>query len=223
MAKHRARVGFAVLFLGAVTFGTSPLASSTGLAHASPAAIDSDDHYQPANATVTGRSNSVKIAIPPTTPVLTWTCTNSLVTQKTPATGLGTFKITPPTFNDGPGKPCADNLGFTDTVVSGGVWKARFIDARNDEASPEPNSGDRLMFIIPMGGVVVTGSEGCTITFAPTAPLKAIGTYDDVNTFTIIGVVPIAATGAVCPLGPGVNQAAFSVTYTLSPGLSDAS
>jgi len=222
MARKRAGLSLAVVFVGAAAFGTSPLSIHALVAHASPAVTETDDHYKPANTTIIGRSNAVSIAIPPTTPVITWTCTNSVVVQKTPATGLGTYKITPPTFNDGAGKPCIDNRGFSDTVVSHGTWYAGFVDSPLDELSKEPNLGDRLKFIIPIGGVTVTTSDGCLLTFAPTAPLKAIGAYNDINKFSIIGVVPIKITGGPqCPVSS--VAAAFSVTYTLTPGLSDAS
>jgi len=224
MAERRARVGLAALFLTAATISLAPSPLATVLGRASSAATDLDDHYKPANTTIIGRSSLVSIAIPPTTPGFTWQCTNSVIVQKTPATGLGTFKISPPTYNDGPGKPCRDNYFGTDTVISHGTWSVGFIDAPNDETGKEPNVGDRLKFIVPAGGVVVTTSAGCTITFAPNGPLSAIGTYDDVKTFTVIGVVPIKAAGGIaCPVGSTVTAAAFSVTYTLTPGLSDAS
>lgn len=218
--KHKlgALVGLAAaaaLTIGA--FGAHPVAASNGV----QAAKDTDDHYNPAGKKVSGHSSSTVFKAGP----ITVTCTNSVAGGKTPATGLKAFNLKPlPVFNDGTGQPCTDSLGFTDTTVTSGKWTIGFIDAANDEAGNEPNSGDKLVVTVPQAGAKVTNTGGCVITVAPGGPFQVVGTYDDVNKFTVsISNLPISVTGpgGVCPLT--AKKSSFNGTYTFTPGVTDAS
>ena len=210
--------------LGTLVAATAVAAMALGAAVASagPLAKDTDDHYSPAGATVVGTAGINTF----TAGAVTVTCTQSVAGGKTPATGLKAFNISPlPTFNDGTGVPCNDSFGFKDTTTTSGVWKLAFLDAAGDETQTEPNSGDRLEVIIPKGGAVVAvtnaGSPVCTITVAPTAAFKVIGTYDDHNKFTVaITNLPIHITGSI--ICPTATTSKFTATYTFTPGLADA-
>jgi hypothetical protein len=200
------------------------LAFSAVLAHASPQAGDTDDHYKPAATVIKGTSSKTTFSVPASSPVITVTCTHSAAGGKTPATGLGTFAINPlPVFNDGTGNPCKDSLGGHETTKTSGAWKIGFVDKGSDETSAEPNSGDRLKIIIPQGGAVVTTSEGCVITVAPNGPVTVSGAYNDKGVLTLaIGNLPVKTTGGSCPL-PASTTSTFHATYTFSPAVSDAS
>jgi hypothetical protein len=194
------------------------------LAHASPQAADTDDHYSPASTQITGTSTKTTFSVPPASPVLTVTCTHSTSGGKTPATGLGLFPVNPlPVFNDGTGNPCTDNLNGTETTTTSGPWMIGGIDKANDETSTEPNTGDKVKIIVPKGGAVVHTSEGCTITVAPNGPFTVIGTYDDKNKLTVsVSNLPVKTTGGSCPL-PTSTTSSFHGTYIFSPNLSDGS
>jgi hypothetical protein len=203
------------------------MALGAAVASAGPLATDTDDHYNPISTQVTGTSTSTVFAAGG----VTVTCTHSIAGGKTPAKGLGAFKINPPVqFNDGsPTARCTDSLGFTDVTTVSGTWKLKFIDLPGEsETATEPNSGDKLEVIIPIGGAVVSvmnaNSLVCTITVAPTKAFKVIGTYDDVHTFTVaITNLPITVTGSslFCPLS--ATKSTFNATYSFTPGFGDAS
>jgi len=199
----------------------SALALAFGVVLASAASTDTDDHYKPANTTV--KSSSTKVVVSGSG--ITMTCTHSSTSGKAPATGLGLFTITPPTFNDGgtPTKPCTDSVGGKDTITTSGTWRAGFVDVANDEPATEPNTGDRFKLIIPKDGVVDHNSFGCTVTVAPNGPVTVVGAYNDVNKLTInVKNAPVLVSGpSFC--SPGTATGSLQATYTLSPGLSDAS
>jgi hypothetical protein len=206
------------------------LALSTGSAHASSAApatsepIPTDDHYSSASASVTASSASIAFVIPG----FSWTCSNSQLSGTTPATGLGTFKVTPPTFNDGTGTPCLDNLHYTHAITSSGTWKIGVIDAASDETSTEPNAGDKIKLTMPQNGLNDhVASLGCLLTFASIAPITLKGNYNDQATFTVstgltnLGVATSDLVGSVCAL-PLSILASFTATYTFNRTISDA-
>ena len=210
--------------LGALVGVAAAAAFSVGIigAHAAPLVTETDDNYIPASTQVTGTSHQTVFSVGP----ITVTCTNSVAGGKTPALGIKPFAIKPlPVFNDGSSSaPCTDTVGATDTTTTSGAWKIQLKDAPNDETQTEPNSGDKLIVTVPIGGAVVNNSFGCVITVAPTAAFKVIGTYDDHNTFTVnISNLPIKVTGpaGVCPLSSTTST--FSGTYVFTPGVSDGS
>jgi hypothetical protein len=212
--------------IGTMVAATAIAAMALGAAVASagPLAKDSDDHYNPVSTVVAGAAGTNTFAAGG----ILVTCTHSTAGGKTPATGLKAFAIAPlPTFNDGAsGAPCTDSFGFTDFTTTSGAWKLAFLDAAGDETQTEPNSGDRLEVIIPKAGAVVTVKNGistvCTITVAPAASFKVIGTYNDVNTFTVaITNLPVSITGGI--ICPTATKASFNATYTFTPGFGDAS
>jgi hypothetical protein len=127
-------------------------------------------------------------------------------------------------FNDGAGKPCTDTLGFTHTITVSGAWKIRLVDGANDETSPEPSAGDKLKLTIPQNGVTDVDSNGCVITFAPSAPVTVTSPYNDHTTFTVSSLtgLAVATSGVLCPL-PALTTAGFTATYTFSSAVSDAS
>jgi hypothetical protein len=236
-----------------VAVATAALAlSGAGAYHASsaPLAADTDDHYSPANTTVTGNAATTLstaqcgghtppagtvtcFAIPGSSPVIVVFCTRSIAGGKTPATGSKPFKISPlPVFDDGSGtKPCTDSLGGTDTSVANsthGTWTIGLVDAPNDETKTEPNAGDKLTVSVPGAGVIVTNSLGCTITVNPPVggvfkAFKVTGAYDDHSKFTVsITNLPVTTTGGSCPL-PASTISTFNAIYTFTPGVSDGS
>jgi len=195
-------------------------ALATGAVLAS-AAGDSDDHYKPPGTVITATSAKAVS----TAGGVTLTCTHSVTKGKTPAMGLGLFTISPPVFNDGgsPAKPCTDSAKGTDTITASGTWRVGFIDSIDDEATAEPNTGDRLELVIPQKGAVDHNSFGCVITLAPSGPVTLTGSYNDSATLTINAKnVPASVAGpSICK--PGMYTGNFSATYTLSPRLSDGS
>jgi len=188
---------------------------------AASAAADTDDHYSPAGTVIKSTSSKVVVSASG----VSLTCTNSSTSGKTPATGLGSFTTSRPTFNDGglPAKPCTDSLGGTDTITTSGTWTVGLIDAANDETAAEPNSGDRVKLIVPKSGVVDHNSFGCVVTVAPSGPITVTGVYNDHNKLTVNAKnVPGSISGPTF-CHPGTGTASLQATYTLSPGLSDAS
>jgi hypothetical protein len=192
------------------------------MAPATSEPIPTDDHYSPASTSVTASSASIAFGIPG----FSWTCTNSQLNGTTPATGLGKFKVSP-TYNDGTGTPCADNLGFKHIMAPSGTWKIGMTDAGSDEAATEPNTGDKLKLTIPLGGLTDSDSLGCLLTFAPSAPITLKSSYSDNGTFRLstgLTTIPITATnllGLICQL-PSLLGATFSATYTFNQTISDA-
>lgn len=179
----------------------------------------SDDCYNPPNTKVTFKSSSVVFSGVSFFGSGSATCTNSVTSGTTPATGLGAFAIAPPTFNDGTGNPCTDTRTFTDTITTSGNWTARLLDKVNDEESREPNPGDRFALVIPKAGLVDHNSfNSCTITLAPNAPFQVVGAYDDHNKFVIdVSGIPATATGCVASSG----TVGIKATYILTPGITD--
>ena len=211
---HKRGALLGVAALAALTAGTVGV-------HAAGVAGDTDDHYTPAATQVTGHSTKTVFTVGP----ITVTCTNSVAGGKTPATGLGAFKLSPlPVFNDGSSSaPCTDNLGFKDTTTTLGAWTIGFKDAALDETKSEPNTGDKLVVTVPKGGAVVHNTAGCVITVAPTAPFKVTGTYNDKGLFVVsINNLPISVTGSgICPVT--AKTSTFNGSYTFSPVVVDAS
>jgi len=240
---HRAGKAGAVLASAAVA-----LSFGIVLVRASPAAGDTEDHYKPANTQITGTATGTPTGCPTTgrptgtftcfsvpgkAPTLTVYCKHSTSGAHTPATGLGLMNVSPlVVFDDGgsPPKPCTDSLGGNDTTKVQGVWKIGGLDRANDETgtgSTEPNTGDRAEVVVPQHGAIVTTSQGCQITVAPSGPYTAIGTYDDHSKFIVnVTNVPVVVSKlkTSCPLPAAVTiMSTFSATYIFNPPLSDAS
>ncbi len=180
---------------------------------------DTDDSLSPANHAIAVKLKTATKAVFTGTvqgaPV-TSTCTVSTTSFKTPAKGLGTVVTSNPTFTG-----CTDSLGGTDTVKTNsttGTWKARFVDAPNDEAKEGP---DHLQLVIPKGGATIVSSilPTCTITVAPAGPASVAAAYNDVSTATFSkSGIPTAGTGCTTSA-----NGSFTATYTLSPGVKDVS
>jgi hypothetical protein len=184
---------------------------------------DTDDHVSPANTLIKARLKAgTKTTLTGKVATITVTlhCTASTTSGKTPARGLGPAPITPPTDTG-----CTDNLHGHDTVKASGTWKLTGVDAANDEASKEPNSGDRIRITIPIKGAMVTSSFAptCHITAAPTAAVSVTGAYNDVNTLKITNAPLPARTSSGCPGGAHTSIAHLSATYVLTPGIHDVS
>jgi hypothetical protein len=186
------------------------------------ATTDTDDSVSPASTVVnTSLKPGTKTTFSATVAGATviQTCTASSTSGKTPAHGL-VMAVAPVSFTG-----CTDNLGGIDTVKTTGVWHVTFVDAPNDEAATEPNSGDKLAVTVPIKGATVTSTAapGCTITVAPTVPAHTVGAYNDSNTLTIKNApVPVALSSA-CPGGATTTTAKFTGTYIVSPGVHDVS
>jgi hypothetical protein len=207
----------------------SALLAGTAIVHAAPnAAEDAVDTFNVASGTaVAGMTANVVISVPSTVPSMVVTCTASSFAGKT-GTKL-TFGIGLPTFTDGSGKPCTDNLGFTDTFQSNstnGAWLLMEKDFTNagvgDEGLAEPNAtGDRLVIRIPKGGLTDTNNWPCSFTFAPAGAVMIGGAYNDRGTLTIKGAKLAATVSGPGFCGPASQTVMVTVTYQLSPALSD--
>jgi hypothetical protein len=196
--SRRIRFGlaFAAMSLGA-TVGAQAV-----LAAAAP------KHLRPANTTVkialkagtkasfTGKLGAVTV---------TSNCGSATDSFKTPARGLGPFKLANPAFTR-----CTDTLGGKDTVTTNsthGRWSEKFISAA------------RVRLTIPKAGATVVSSlvPTCVITVAPTGPVTVTGTYDNVRTTKFKNVTLPASTSAACPGGATKGTATFSATYVSTP------
>jgi hypothetical protein len=226
MASLMVVAAASVLTFGSVGVRAAPTVASTA---------DPDDRYVPAATQVSLQSTSIVFGVTANgQPSVTITCTDSAGGGKTPAAGLAAFKLNPVlAFDDGPGHPCMDNLGFTDTITTNttfGSWKVGFTDSTQpggstsgDESATEPNSGDKLILTIPQAGMVINNSTGCVFNVAPSGSVKVKGSYDDAGKLVFHTGMVIAITGpsSICPDGPGATT--FQTTYTLTPGVSDGS
>jgi hypothetical protein len=191
---------------------------------------DTDDHISPASTVVKAAlKTGTKTTFTGTVGgiAVTQHCTGSSTSGKTPATGLGPFTTSPPTFTG-----CTDSLGGTDTVktnATNGAWKITFLDKASEvETAAEgtgSTSGDKIRITIPIKGATLTSSAAptCTITVAPTAKANVTGAYNDINTLTITNAPVPAATSAGCPGGAGTTTGHFSATYVLTPKMHDVS
>jgi hypothetical protein len=226
---------------------------ATAGVRASASTTDSDDFYLVCNPTcaastggthVTAKNVTNTVFTVPPTGGITVTCTRSTAGGTPPAksAGLAAFPVKPlPTFNDGKTstgtvKPCTDNLGGTETSTTNntnGKWKIGTVDASNDETSAEPTTCtsttcDHLKIVIPKAGAIVTTSQGCTITVAPSAAFTVTGTYTDgaggVYHLTInVSNLPISVSGVTTCPSLGATTASFTGTYTFGPGVRDGS
>jgi hypothetical protein len=198
-------------------------------AHASPSATeDGADTFNVATGTgVAATTAKVVISVPSTSPPMVITCTASRMAGRTGTTLK--FSVGLPTFSDGTGKTCNDNIGFTDSFKSStlnGPWTLTEKDFTNagagDEGLPEPNAtGDHLVVGLPKAGLIDTNNWPCTITFAPLAPVSIAGNYNDAGMFTVKGAkVPVSVSGPpFC--GPASQTVTITVTYKVSPSLFD--
>jgi hypothetical protein len=225
MPKRVKHYGLALVGVGVAVGVIAPAVIAAG--------TDTDDFVQPVSTVVTtslkpGTGTTYIVArLGPA--IVTSRCEHASTSGRTPAHGL-VMAVKPMSFTG-----CTDSLPSNDTYTTSGVWHVTFLDAANDEASTEPNSGDRLAVTIPIKGMTIASSfdPTCLITVAPTAPAHIVGAYDDVNTLTVGDraqftgpSVPISLTSTGSPGCPGGNKtetAKFFATYVLTPGLHDAS
>jgi hypothetical protein len=186
---------------------------------------DTDDSVSPASTLVTtkvktGTKTTFLAEIGAFT--VTQHCTGSSTTGTTPAHGLG-MVVAPVSFTG-----CSDSLGGTDTVKTTGTWRVTFVDAPNDETTEPPggaSSGDKLRITVPEKGATVVSSfdPECLITVAPTKAASVTGAYNDINTLTISKAAVPISLAAACPGGAKTENATFTATYTVSPGVHDVS
>jgi hypothetical protein len=222
MPKRVKRYGLALVGVGVAVGVIAPAVIAAG--------TDTDDFVQPVSTVVTPTSTKTVFVAQEGPATVTSTCIHSSTSGRTPAHGL-VMAVKPMSFNDGPSHPyCFDSLGGKDIYNTSGVWHVTFLDAANDEASTEPNSGDRLVVTVPIKGmtVVLSLTPTCVVTVAPTAPAHVLGAYNDANTLTIKNaLVPISVTSTGrspgCPGGNKTETANFTATYVLTPGVHDAS
>jgi hypothetical protein len=111
-------------------------------------------------------------------------------------------------------------------MTTSGTWKIGIIDAGSDEASAEPNTGDKIKLTIPQNGLIDTVfGLGCVLTFAPSAPIVLKSAYNDNGTFTVSTDLAVATSDLlpyVCGLPLSIT-ASLTATYTFSRTISDAS
>lgn len=214
MTKTRKRLAIVL----SATAAIAALTTTTVLA-----AGDTDDNISPPNTAFTA-TNSGNVTFSGTingVPV-TVTCTTSMISGVTPATGLGPKDISDPTFTG-----CTDSLGGNDTVKTNhnnGSWQLTFIDVANEAENPdasEPNTGDSLKLGIPKAGATVVSSvlSTCTITVAPTAPTSITGAYDDMTTVKFMNQ-SIATSGSGCTTSAASNM---NGTYVSNVSFHDVS
>jgi hypothetical protein len=191
----------------AVATALAGLATTTALA-----AADSDDSLSPASTSFTAsNSGSVTFSVSILGTNVVVTCTSSLLTAKTPTSGLTLTLASPPAFSG-----CTDNHGGTETVTTSGTWKLVFVDAPNDESQAEPNSGGSLSLSTPAGGAKVTSSllPSCPVTAAASTVTAA---YNDTNTATFTNQ---KISGSACGISATAN---FSGKYLTSTNVTDSS
>lgn len=219
MIGTRRLVALTVGVLGLVAAGITPGHASSS----SGGPEDGQDTYNVPAKTLVTATNASSITFAANTSIgpVSVTCTTSVFSGKTGTTLR--IATTPPTFTDGSG-PCTDSAGGQDTVTSNttnGKWSLTEKDLANDEGLPEPNAtGDMMILAIPQAGIVDVASIGCTVTIAPTAAAKLVGTYNDAGTITFTKKsVPVALSGSSCPAT--ASTAKVTVTYTLNPAIFD--
>ena len=218
---HRSRTALAILAAATV----AATAGST-LAFASrQSAADGGDTFNVAKGTTVTATNAGNAVFTAQTNAGTFTvtCTLSSFSGKTGA-GLR-FTVSPPVFSDGDAAPCTDVAGATDSFAANSTnaaWAVKELDHGADEGLPEPNATrDRMSITVPQAGLVDTNSSapGCTVTFAPTAPVTVIGKYDDAGTLKITNApIPVVYSSGCALSGTSVS---LSLTYTLSPAIFD--
>jgi hypothetical protein len=190
------------------------------------AAVD-PDNILPINSFSIGTSPKTTFSVPPTGGI-TVTCTHNVAVTKTAATassGTAPLLVLPPTFDNGINSTtfavakCTDNLGGTESTVCKGAWSATGVDATTGDT--EPNT-DKIQIHLPIAACVVTTSQGCTITVAPSAAFTITANYaDGTGKLTVnIGNLPIkVAGGAACPTA--ATTSSFLGVYTFNPRLHD--
>jgi hypothetical protein len=211
-------------------YGLALVGVGVGVGVIAPAVIaaagDTDDFIQPASTVVQMSlkpGTRMRFVFQEGATTVPSGCNASSTSGRTPAHGL-VMAVKPMSFTN-----CNNAIAGRDNYKTSGVWHVTFLDAANDEASTEPNSGDRLVITVPIKGMtdVENMNPTCTLTVAPTAPAHMVGAYNDANTLTITNApVPISLTSTGSPGcigGNGSSTAKFSATYVLTPGVHDAS
>jgi hypothetical protein len=170
---------------------------------------DGDDSVSPANTNVMAtNSGNLTVSFTVLGQNITVTCTSTTLSLTTPASGLS-VTMAPPTVSG-----CSDNFGGTETVTTSGTWALRFVDARNDSAATEPNTGDHLLLTVPTGGASVKSSLlPCTIT-STLSTVRA--SYNDKNKAKFTNQ---KVSGSGCG---GSNTATFNGTFLTNINVSDS-
>jgi hypothetical protein len=149
---------------------------------------------------------------------LTVTCTGFTGSGAVPAKGLSVTLSKAPAFSG-----CTDTLGGTDTITTNttnGKWKLSEVDAANDEAATEPNTGDKIRLTIPKAGASFSSSfdPGCVITVAPSAAASVTGSYNDKGTGSVKNAsITVSGSGCVA------TAAKVTATIVLSTPVHDVS
>ena len=179
------------------------------LATAALAAGDNDDSLRPASTSFTAtNSGNLTVAFTVLGQTITVTCTSATLSLATHASGLA-VTMQPPTVSG-----CTDNFGGTETVTTSGTWKLTFVDAANDSAQAEPNTGDHLKLVVPTGGATVKSSLlPCTIS-STQSTVRA--SYNDKNKAKFTNQ---KVSGSGCG---GSNTATFNGTFLTSINVSDS-
>ncbi len=130
-------------------------------------------------------------------------CTKFSGSGKTGSKPATTFDLSkPPTLSG-----CTDSLGGTDTVTTNDTNGKWTLSATDTTAT----------LTIPKAGATFTSSveNGCTITAAPSGPVKVKGKYNGDNTITDTGA-SIATSGSGCTSTTAKESA--TVVLTPAPG-----
>ncbi|HEX8646212.1 MAG TPA: hypothetical protein VF715_04885 [Thermoleophilaceae bacterium] len=122
--------------------------------------------------------------------------------------GPVTIPVNPPTFTNN-GGACPTNIGATTTTTTSGSWT---LSGQNGS----PITG---YLTVPRNGAVVSTSNGCTITIAPSAAVNVNGTWTNgsgstPSRLTITNQpIPVSVSGGFGCFG---SSASFSATYDVT-------
>lgn len=122
--------------------------------------------------------------------------------------GPVTLPVNAPSFTNN-GGACPTNIGATTTTTTSGNWSL----------SGQYGSPITGYLTVPQNGAVVTTSNGCTITIAPSGPVNVNGTWTNgggktPSRLTISNApVPISVSGGFGCFG---SSASFTATYDVT-------
>jgi hypothetical protein len=152
--------------------------------------------------TVTGTSHSLTFKGTINGINITVTCTNFTDSVVVPAGATNKINIPPPTING-----CTDSLTGTDTVKTNSTHGSWYLKTNT--------TGTKLTLGIPEKGATFVSSflSGCTITAAPTGPVKVKGTYSSSAGTDTVTNKAIAVAGTGC----SATSASTTTTVTFSP------
>jgi hypothetical protein len=144
-------------------------------------------------------------------------CKKSVIKFSTDATGniAQVDNITSKTFEE-----CKAGAEAA-TVTTSGTWQVTYVDNPADRNDSETlGNNDNIEVLIPQNGAEITLASGVTIKIAPSSTISVQDEYNDST--SVLAVKEAQIPSEVNPGAVKVN-AEFTGTYSVSPGLADAS